>query len=59
MVRKEIGVANLVMGPYNWLYLKNKLMEWTDFLDTAGNSGKVKAISMILGWAWSKMNMVI
>ena len=54
-----MGVANLVIGPYNWLYLKNKLMEWTDFLDTGGNSGKVKAISMILEWASSKMSMVI
>ena len=26
----EMGVTSQVAGLYNWLYLKNELMEWTD-----------------------------
>ena len=29
-------------------------MERTDFLHAGANSGKLKVISMILGWAWSR-----
>ena len=30
-------------------------MEWTDFLHAGGNSGKLKVISVIFGWALSKI----
>ena len=37
--------------------------EWSDgmnwFLHAGANSGKLKAISMILGWVWSKMGMAM
>ena len=26
-----MGMASLVTGLENWLYLKNELIEWTDF----------------------------
>ena len=39
--------------------LKNELMEWTGFLHVCENSQKLKVDSMILVWAWSKMNMTI
>ena len=42
----------------NWLYLKNELMEWTDFLRAVANSGKLKVISMIFDWM-SKLCMAI
>ena len=35
----------------------NELMEWTDILHANANSGKLKVISMIFGWAKSKMDM--
>ena len=40
-------------------YLNNESMEWTDFLHTGGNSGKLKVVLMIFGWAWSKIGMTI
>ena len=43
----EVGVASLVMGLYNWLYLENELMEQTDFLHGDANSGKQKVIPMV------------
>ena len=55
----EMGVANLVTGLLNWLYLKNELMEWTNFLHTGANIGKLKVISMIYGWMLSKLGMAI
>ena len=54
-----MGVASLITGLQNWLYLKNELMKWTDFLHDDANSGKQKVISMIFEWAWSEMGMVI
>ena len=41
------------------LYLKNELMEWTDFLSAGANSGKLKVILMIFGWMLSKLGMAI
>ena len=38
--RSEMGVASLVMDPYNWLYLMNESMEWNDFMQAGANSGK-------------------
>ena len=35
-----MGVASLVMDPYNWLYLMNESMEWNDFMHSGANSGK-------------------
>ena len=58
-------VASLVKGLYLtlsdsiWLYLKNELIEWTDFLHAGANSGKLKVITQIFGWAWPKMEMAI
>ena len=46
-----MGVASLVTGLENCLYLKNELKEWTDFLHAGADSGKLKVISMIFGWA--------
>ena len=36
-----------------------KVMKWNDFLHGGANTGKQKVISMIFGWAWSKMGVVI
>ena len=47
-----MDMASLVMGPWNWLYLENELIEWTDILNVGANSEKVKVISMIFGWVW-------
>ena len=55
----EMGVASLVTGLLNWLYLKNELTEWTDFLYADANSRKLKVISIIFWWVWSNMSMVI
>ena len=33
----KMGVASLVIGLQNWLYLKNEQMEWTDFLHAGTN----------------------
>ena len=54
-----MGMASRVMGLWIWLYLKNKLMEWTDILHSGANSGKLKVISKIFGWMWSEMGMAI
>ena len=43
----KMGVPSLVTGLWNWLYLKNELMEWTDILHAAANSGKLKVMLMI------------
>ena len=34
-------------------------MEWTGFLHAGANSGKWKVISLIFGWALSKMGMAV
>ena len=55
----EMGVASLVTGLLKWLYLKNELMKWTDFLYADANSRKLKVISIIFLVGLSKMGMVI
>ena len=54
-----MGMASRVTGFWNWLYLKNEQMEWTDILHADGNPGKLKVNSVIFGWAWSQMGMAI
>ena len=54
-----MGVASLVTGLLKWLYLKNELMKWTDFLYADANSRKLKVISIIFLVGLSKMGMVI
>ena len=39
--------------------MMNDQMEPTDFLHAGANSGKLKVISMIFGWAFSKMGVAI
>ena len=34
-----MGVVSLVTGLKNWMYLKNELMKWTDFLHAGGIQG--------------------
>ena len=36
----KMGVARQVTGLWNWLYFKNELTDWTDFLHADANSGK-------------------
>ena len=38
---------------------KNEVMELTYFLHAGTNSGKLKVISMILGWVLAKIGMTI
>ena len=52
-------LVSLVTGLWNWLYLKNELMEWTDILHAGANSEKLKVILIIFGWAWSEMDVAI
>ena len=42
-------------GIENLLYLKNELMEWTDFLHTDANLGKLTINLRIIGWVYSEM----
>ena len=50
-----MGVSNLFTG----LYLKNELMELTYFLHAGANSGKLKVISILFMWKWSKVGVAI
>ena len=54
-----MGVVSLVTCVWNWLYLKNELNEWTDIQHAGANSEKLKVISIIFGWAWLEMGVVI
>ena len=53
-----MGMASLVTDS-KIDYLKNELMEWTDFLHAGVNSGKLKVISIIFRWMWSKLGVAI
>ena len=44
-----MGVASLVLGLWNWLYLKNEQMELTDFLQAGTNLDKLKGDWKFLG----------
>ena len=46
----KVGVAILVKGHYNWVYLKKELIEKTDFRYVNKNSGKLKVTLIIFGW---------
>ena len=52
-------MASHVVRLENWLYLKNEQMEWTDFLHVDTDSQKFKTAQKCIGWAWSKMGVVI
>ena len=39
------------------MYLKNELMELTDFMHIDAESQKLKADQKLLGWAWLNMGM--
>ena len=54
-----MGVANLVSGLWNLLYLKNKQMETTEFLHAGTDSRKLKDNWKFSGWAWSKMDVAV
>ena len=49
-----MGMANLASGLWNWLYLKNELMELTDFLYAGANSYKLKGEN----WKWWKLKKI-
>ena len=53
-----MGVVSLVKALWNWLYL-SELKGWTDIVHAGANSGKLKVMSMIFGWAWSEMAVAI
>ena len=42
---------------WNWLYLKNELMELNDFLHTGMISHTLKSDWKFWGWAWSELGM--
>lgn len=44
-----MGVTTLVIGLQNWLYLKQELMEQTEFFHALVSLGKVKVTSIIFG----------
>ena len=46
-------------GPPGHRALKNELIEKKDFFSAGANSGKLKVISMIFGWIWSKLDVAI
>ena len=47
-----MGVASLVTGFSKWLYHKNELIVWNDFVHVGANSGKQKVHSVIFRWVW-------
>ena len=49
-----MGMASLVTGLQTWLDIKNEVIEWTDFLHAGADWGKLKVISLISEWVWSK-----
>ena len=57
MVKDKCGQSG--HGTLKLTYLKSKLIEWTDFVHADANSEKLKVDSMIFGWMWSKMGMVV
>ena len=45
----------MVMRLWNWLYLKNEEMEWTNILPDANSYCSV--ISIIIGWMWLEIGV--
>ena len=54
-----MGVASLVSALQNEQYLNDELTKYTDFLHAMANSEKLKVMSIIFGWVWSRMSMAI
>ena len=52
MVKNGFGHSRQVTQ--NWLYLKDDLMRWTDFVHVDANAGKLKITFMIFGWCGQK-----
>ena len=52
-----MGVATLVPGFLSWLYLKMKLMKYTDFLHGDIHLGKLKVTIIIIEWNLSKREL--
>ena len=48
------GLASVVTGIWNWLYVKNELMEWILHVDT---DSQIKTNQNFFGWAWSKIGV--
>ena len=44
---------------WEWALSENELMEWTGFLHAGADSGKLKVVSIIFGWMWSKLGVVM
>ena len=55
---KKIGTVNLVCGLLNWLYLKNKPMEFTDVLHARTIFHKLKGDQKSLRWRDSKTDCI-
>ena len=51
----KLGMTSLVMG--SKIYCISGINGWNEpfFLHASAKSGKLKVISMILGWPWSEM----
>ena len=62
-VCQEIFWMDLIKNRYgqsgHGQFVQNELIEQTDFLHAAVQSGKLKAISIIFGWSWSKLAVSI
>ena len=54
-----MGVASLVSALQNEQYLNDELTKYTDFLHAMANSEKLKVMSIIFRWVWSRMSMAI
>ena len=54
-----MGVASLVSALQNEQYLNDELMKYTDFSHAMANSEKLKVMSIIFGWVWSRISMAI
>ena len=55
----EIGLASLVTGLKNWLYLKNELMEWTDVCMVVQIQESKRLLQWLLGGLGQKMGVII
>ena len=50
-----MGLASLFTGLWNWLHLKNELMEWTDVLHAGANTGKLRKAKSYFNDFWVGM----
>ena len=56
-VDQEFFWLGMVMRLWNWLYLKNEEMEWTNILPDANSYCSV--ILVIIGWMWLEIGVAI